>query len=181
MKTKDAKKSHPKNNPVYAAGAMIVAAAVLLASCGKSNETSAPPPSVRAAPALPAPSTGDPYDVTKMDFKPSSAAITPERHKDAFAAGNALNMEATLKPVAPEAVKEIQLDTTHKIIEIAPGDERGSNGLKIARAEKIFPDDTCVLIETFVYDVVIPSHSAKRDHHGVGGGFNARDGLDTLH
>jgi nitrite reductase (NO-forming) len=62
-----------------------------------------------------------PYDVTKMDFKPGSAAITSERHKDAFAAGNALNMEATLKSVAPEAVKEIQLDTTHKIIEIAPG------------------------------------------------------------
>ena len=121
MKTNDAKKTHPTNKPVYAAGATIVAAAVLLASCGKSNETSVPPPSVGAAPALSAPSTGDPYDVTKMDFKPGSAAITSERHKDAFAAGKALNMEATLKPVAPEAVKEVQLDTTHKIIEIAPG------------------------------------------------------------
>ena len=30
-------------------------------------------------------------------------------------------MEALLKPLDPAPVKEVQLDTTHKIIEIAPG------------------------------------------------------------
>jgi nitrite reductase (NO-forming) len=30
-------------------------------------------------------------------------------------------MDAALKPLVPDAVKEIRLDTTHKIIEIAPG------------------------------------------------------------
>ena len=32
-----------------------------------------------------------------------------------------LNLEAALKPLDPAPVKEIRLDTTHKIIEIAPG------------------------------------------------------------
>ena len=56
-----------------------------------------------------------------MDFKPGPAAVTSERHTGAFAAGSALSMEAALKPVTQEAVKEVRLDTTHRIIEIAPG------------------------------------------------------------
>ncbi len=35
--------------------------------------------------------------------------------------GASLNMDAAIKPLDPAPVKEIRLDTTHKIIEIAPG------------------------------------------------------------
>ena len=65
--------------------------------------------------------SSDPYDVAKMDFTPGPAQITNERHTGPFSAGNALSLDAAVKPLATEAVKEIRLDTTHKIIEIAPG------------------------------------------------------------
>jgi nitrite reductase (NO-forming) len=63
----------------------------------------------------------DPYDVSKMDLKPLPAKVSAERHKGAFAEGAALSMGAELKPLDPSPVKTIRLDTTHKIIEIAPG------------------------------------------------------------
>jgi nitrite reductase (NO-forming) len=59
--------------------------------------------------------------MSKMDFKSPPAVLSAERHTGAFASGSALSMDATVKPLAPEPVKEIRLDTTHKIIEIAPG------------------------------------------------------------
>jgi nitrite reductase (NO-forming) len=49
------------------------------------------------------------------------AAVTGERHKGAFASGDALSMDAVLKPLSDAKVKEVRLDTTHKIIAIAPG------------------------------------------------------------
>jgi nitrite reductase (NO-forming) len=63
----------------------------------------------------------DPYDPAKMDLKPVAAKLTAERHKGAFAEGASLSMGAELKPLDPSAVKTVRLDTTHKIIEIAPG------------------------------------------------------------
>jgi nitrite reductase (NO-forming) len=63
----------------------------------------------------------DKYDVSKMDFKPSKAVVSSDRHTGAFAQGSALSMEAALKPLDPATVKEVRLDTTHKVIEIAPG------------------------------------------------------------
>ena len=54
-----------------------------------------------------------------LESKPS--LVTTDRHKGAFAAGDALSMDATLKPLVKGDVKEVRLDTTHKIIEIAPG------------------------------------------------------------
>ena len=63
----------------------------------------------------------DNYDVSKMDLKPVAAKLTTERHKGAFATGASLNTAALLKPLDPSPVKVVQLDTTHKIIEIAPG------------------------------------------------------------
>ena|SRR5712691_3906522 len=64
----------------------------------------------------------DPYDPAKMNLKPAPAKVVPgERHKGAFAAGSSLSMGAKLKPLDPAPVKEIRLDTAHKIIEIAPG------------------------------------------------------------
>ena len=71
-------------------------------------------------------SAGDAYDVTKMDFKSPPAVLSNERHTGAFAAGDALNMDAALKPLTASPVKEIRLDTTHKIIEIAPGVKFGA-------------------------------------------------------
>src|SRR3954471_5649807 len=63
----------------------------------------------------------DPYDISKMDLKPTPAKLSAERHKGAFAEGSALSTGAELKPLDPNPVKTIRLDTTHKIIEIAPG------------------------------------------------------------
>jgi nitrite reductase (NO-forming) len=56
-----------------------------------------------------------------MDMKPASATLSNERHKGAFASGKSLSMGNELKALDPSPVKEVQLDTTHKIIEIAPG------------------------------------------------------------
>jgi nitrite reductase (NO-forming) len=77
----------------------------------------------RRAPAstTAAPAAGDPYDVAKMDLKPLPAKVTNERHTGPFAQGASLSMDATLRPLDPAPVKEVRLDTTHKIIEIAPG------------------------------------------------------------
>jgi nitrite reductase (NO-forming) len=56
-----------------------------------------------------------------MDFKPSAATVSSERHTGAFAQGSSLSLDAAVKPLVPETTKEVRLDTTHKIIEIAPG------------------------------------------------------------
>ena len=63
----------------------------------------------------------DAYDVSKMDLKPAPAKVSAERHKGAFAEGAALSMGAELKKLDPAPVKIVRLDTTHKVIEIAPG------------------------------------------------------------
>ena len=64
---------------------------------------------------------GDKYDIAKMDFKPPKAVVSDKVHTGPFAQGAALSMDAVLKPLDPSPVKEVRLDTTHKIIEIAPG------------------------------------------------------------
>jgi len=74
--------------------------------------------------ALAACSPGTPpdrYDLSKMDLKPAPAKLSNERHTGPFASGGSLNMGAELKPLDPSPIKEVRLDTTHKIIEIAPG------------------------------------------------------------
>jgi nitrite reductase (NO-forming) len=63
----------------------------------------------------------DAYDASKMDLKPVPAKVSAERNKGAFAEGAALSTGAELKPLDPSPVTTIRLDTTHKIIEIAPG------------------------------------------------------------
>src|SRR5689334_23154715 len=65
--------------------------------------------------------TADPYDLSKMDLKPVPAKVSAERHTGKFAEGAALSFGAELKPLDPSPVKTVRLDTTHKIIEIAPG------------------------------------------------------------
>lgn len=63
----------------------------------------------------------DPYDQGKMDLSPIPAKLTTERHRGPFAQGDSLSLAAELKPLDPSPVKTIQLDTVHKIIDLAPG------------------------------------------------------------
>jgi nitrite reductase (NO-forming) len=56
-----------------------------------------------------------------MDLKPVAAKLSGDRHKGAFASGNSLSLGAELKALDPSPMKEVRLDTVHKIIEIAPG------------------------------------------------------------
>ncbi len=63
----------------------------------------------------------DHYDPAKIVLKSEPAKITNVRHTGSFAEGAALNFTSELKPLDPSPVKTIRLDTTHKIIEIAPG------------------------------------------------------------
>jgi nitrite reductase (NO-forming) len=56
-----------------------------------------------------------------MDLKPTPARVSSEVAGGPFAVGSALSTTATLKPLDPAPVKEVRLDTVHKIIEIAPG------------------------------------------------------------
>ncbi len=86
---------------------MAMAAITLVAACTRSAPPPAPPQ--------------DDYDVSKMDLKPTPAKISTERHTGAFAEGASLSMDAVLKPLDAAPVKTVRLDTTHKIIEIAPG------------------------------------------------------------
>jgi nitrite reductase (NO-forming) len=106
--------------------AAALALAVALAACQQSTTTApaAPAAGAASAPASAASTAaagGDPYDVSKMDFKTPPATVSGERHSGAFWAGSAVNPGPEVKPLDPAPVKEIRLDTTHKIIEIAPG------------------------------------------------------------
>ena len=78
--------------------------AVALSACGRNASTP----------------TVDRYDISKMDLKPTPAVLSTERHTGPFAIGAALNMTAELKPLDPSPVN-IELYTTHKVIDIAPG------------------------------------------------------------
>jgi nitrite reductase (NO-forming) len=99
-----------------------------LAACGDTTPGSAAPRATRAASAASAPASApvsaaqdEAYDVSKMDFKTPPATVSASRNTGTFAMGNSLSMDAALKPLDPAQVKEVRLDTTHKIIEIAPG------------------------------------------------------------
>jgi nitrite reductase (NO-forming) len=80
-------------------------------------------PSICASQQAPA---RDPYDPAGMDLKPVPARVTNERHRGPFAEGAALSFGAALKPLDSSPVKTVRLDTTHKIIEIAPGVKFGA-------------------------------------------------------
>jgi nitrite reductase (NO-forming) len=85
--------------------ACLSAASLLLAACGPN------PPGGRT----------DNYDASRMDLKPAPAKLSNERHQGPFASGSSLSLGAEVKPLDPAPVKEVRLDTTHKVIEIAPG------------------------------------------------------------
>jgi nitrite reductase (NO-forming) len=103
-------------------GALAFAVATLgLSGCELQLSTPSTATPASTQPAQPGASPGDPYDTAKMDFKPGPAKLSTEGHTGPYAAGSALSMDATVKPLVADTVKEIRLDTTHKIIEIAPG------------------------------------------------------------
>ena len=97
----------------YAAAAMFLMCSALLGlvGCGTKSTTA---PSDAAAPM-------DKYDSASMKLGAPPAVVTNERHTGAFAAGDALSFDPAVKPLTPGEVKEVRLDTTHKIIELAPG------------------------------------------------------------
>jgi nitrite reductase (NO-forming) len=103
-----------------AAAALCAACSPQVASAPASAPASAASGSGTATAAASAPAS-DPYDISKMDLKPVPSVLSSERHTGAFALGSALNTQVELKPLDPAPVKEIRLDTTHRIIEIAPG------------------------------------------------------------
>lgn len=99
---------------LYLARAALFGAAVLLLN-GCEQRKPAAPPAPAAVPATAAP------NAAAIELKSPPARVTNERHTGAFAEGASLNMTAALKPLDPAPVKIVRLDTTHKIIEIAPG------------------------------------------------------------
>ena len=67
------------------------------------------------------PAPQDSYAVANMDLKPAPAKISASATKAPLPRERRLSTGAELKPLDPAPVKEVRLDTTHKIIEIAPG------------------------------------------------------------
>jgi nitrite reductase (NO-forming) len=88
----------------------VLAVAALAAAVAGCNMRAQPP----AAPR-------NDYDPASMELKSPPAKVTDRRNSGAFAKGDSLSVGAALAPLDPAPVKTIQLDTTHKIIEIAPG------------------------------------------------------------
>jgi nitrite reductase (NO-forming) len=123
--------------------AALCAAALAVSGCDRPTTLSggtpvqgSPPPVTASTPQVSPPasaatasSTGvalpaaDTYDIAKMDFKPGPAKLSSERHTGAFAAGDALSTDlgVAVKPLVQNPVKEVRLDTTHKVIDLAPG------------------------------------------------------------
>ncbi|MGH7177343.1 MAG: multicopper oxidase domain-containing protein, partial [Tepidisphaeraceae bacterium] len=60
-------------------------------------------------------------EIEQIELKSPPAVVSSDRHTGPFAGGSSLSLDAVLKPLDPVPVKEVRLDTTHKIIEIAPG------------------------------------------------------------
>ena len=139
MNTNDQPRRRNATRPHWLA-VVTTGALVVLAGCGPRESVT--PPATAPAATVPTATTpaaaangaaaatngtlaprpaADPYDTSRMDFKPSKAVLSDDRHTGAFAQGSALSMDADVKPLVADAVKEIRLDTTHKIIEIAPG------------------------------------------------------------
>jgi hypothetical protein len=65
--------------------------------------------------------SGAKYDLARMKFGAPPATISNERHTGTFAQGDALSADPAVKPLTQAETKEVRLDTTHKVIEIAPG------------------------------------------------------------
>ncbi len=92
-----------------------------LAACGAGGRAGDAAPSSTARADAATVAASDPYDPKGIVLESPRAVLSADRHTGAFALGGALSFDAAVKPLTPAPVKEIRLDTTHKIIEIAPG------------------------------------------------------------
>jgi nitrite reductase (NO-forming) len=116
--------------------------------------------------------SGDRYDISKMDLKPAPAVLSSERHTGAFAQGNALSMDAYVKPLDPSPVKEVRLDTTHKVIELAPG---------VKFSAWTFGDTVPgPVVRARVGDRVKFSMTNRSDEHMPGGTFTAAPMMHSM-
>ncbi|MEP6609803.1 MAG: multicopper oxidase domain-containing protein [Burkholderiaceae bacterium] len=96
-------------------GVLLLSGAIaFLVGCGRE------PASPVVSPSVAAKASGD-AATSEMELASPRAVLSTERHTGPFAVGSSLSMDAALKPLDPSPIKEVQLDTTHKIIEIAPG------------------------------------------------------------
>ena len=59
--------------------------------------------------------------VAVSEERPTGASVSEERHTGAFAVGASLSFDAALKPLDPSPVKDIRIDVSHKVIDLAPG------------------------------------------------------------
>jgi len=115
---------------------MLCLASLLLGACNRPTTLGGGPPVPQGLAAASSSSTtaertqsssaiapSDDYELSEMDFKPGLAKVTSDRHSGAFATGDALTTDITgpVKPLVQSQVKEIRLDTTHKVIDLAPG------------------------------------------------------------
>jgi nitrite reductase (NO-forming) len=71
--------------------------------------------------ALAVAAPADRIDESAMNFKSPPAQLSRDRHTGPYASGTALSFDAAIKPLVRSRDKTIRLDTSHKIIEIAPG------------------------------------------------------------
>ena len=117
-RTTTARRTRTSHRLLVLALAAAVPLSLLLTGCDP-RKPREPIPSPKSE--APSAQRDDPDDVAKLDLKSPPAKLTSERHTGPFAAGSALSMTAEVKPLTTDAVKEVRLDTTHKIIEIAPG------------------------------------------------------------
>jgi nitrite reductase (NO-forming) len=77
--------------------------------------------SLAACDRLGADTAADPYDPAKMDLKPKPAHVSNEPGSGPYASGAALSLTAELKPLDAAPVKEVRIDTTHKVIDVMQG------------------------------------------------------------
>jgi nitrite reductase (NO-forming) len=63
----------------------------------------------------------DAFDEARMDLEPKPAVLDDTRHTGPHAIGTALSFGAAVKRLDRRRDKTVRLDTTHKVIEIAPG------------------------------------------------------------
>ena len=61
----------------------------------------------------------DPYAASAIELKSPPAQVSAVRHTGPYAAGNSLSYSAELGPLDPAPIKRVQLDTTHKVIELS--------------------------------------------------------------
>jgi nitrite reductase (NO-forming) len=104
---------------------LLAAGVVLLSGCVRPGAEPLKTPDSAAPATAWAYHTGH-YDIGRMDFNSPPAAVTTERHTGPFATGSALSQDAALRPLAPEPVKEIRIDATHRIIDLTPGVKYGA-------------------------------------------------------